>query len=1101
MPIPKPNEAIRVAVWGVVFARIAVCTATEPENAEERITRQAVVSSVEDSSTASVGFAVRHVTSAASELGSIEQSERELPVVGQADVVVAGGGVAGVAAALQLAQSGMSVILIEQRNQLGSEFTASYQCQTLGVAPPSTAPMAKGIWEELAAQRGWSGRRVDPHRLRSYLHQRVADEPKVTTYLFSMPTGVISAGDRVCGVVFSSHNGRQAVLAKTVIDATLDARIARAAGCQLARDLTGAKTARRFLAIGRTENLPRGPRPMPREHGLADDRIVVHDGFLELAIRTVVGEDLASDLSAVELQTMEASFAVRDALEADGAKFSSFAVGPEAWIDELPVVVCRTRRSQQEIDSMDFSRAGVLVPTGVEGLVVTGRIADAHPTMSDLATLLTVGDAAGQAAGEMSRKIADLPATRNGQKPRADGAIRELLEGLEPSQTYPTITQGAVGLPIRGRYDVLVVGGGTSGAIAAIAAARQGARTAVIEVLPNLGGTSSNRVNSYYWGVPWKSRLRQELGDRIRLTKSTGTGPLEKVRFSGEDKKFALQQLAVQAGVDIYYQSFAAGAVLDDNRVTGVVVENTAGRHVLLAHVIIDATGHASIAAAAGAPIQKGRCSDGFLHEIEHGPLRDPTHPGDISLSYLHAPSPSVSLNIRESRRILGDYVVTFEDAIHERRFPDTICRWRSNYDTHFPSSANQSDLAQDWTALLGLWRRPIMGSIPYRCLLPQGLENILVAAKAYSTDHDALIGGRMQSDLEHLGEAAGVAAAMACQLNVPPRQIPVDRLQDELVRLGVLRDQDVPDRAISGGPSLEELHRQDLWRAEREQQYPPSSAPLTLDEAVDRLGTRQALDGMVPLYLAGDQARDRLRPFLTGDHGPARDEAALLLGMLGDRTAVPVLIEWLEDRNVRRFAYTLPEASHRPSLPLYWSAVILLGRFGEQQAVPAMLELLGNPPPPKELAAAHRANYNDDMFEGIDHCPPPLASLIIVALGRIGDPSAVDAIRPYLAVSRQPAVREENRDFETSWAIRTNAAWALAQLGDPSGKAVLKELLEADQAMLREYARDLARRVRPRFSFSWFPTRRVNGTMSSAGATSPPNPLGFSLWAESVWP
>jgi NADPH-dependent 2,4-dienoyl-CoA reductase/sulfur reductase-like enzyme len=1060
MPTTQSDRALRVAVRSAVFALVAVGASAESRSGEGLAARQAAVSNGPGSATAPVEFTVRHVTSTSRGLGVIEQSERDLPVADQADVVIAGGGVAGVAAALQLARSGRSVILIEQRNQLGYELTATYQCQTLGVAPPDTAPVAQSIWEALAAERAWSGHRVDPHRLRSSLHQRLAGEPWITTYLFSMPTGVISAGDRVCGVVFSSHNGRQAVLAKIVIDATLDARIARAAGCQLARDLTGPKTARRFLAVGRSENLPQGPRPMPHGLGLAEDRIVVHDGFLELAVRTVIGEDLASDLSAVQLRTMEASFAVRDALEAEGVKLSSFAVGPEAWIDELPVVVCRTQRSQQEIDARDFSRAGVLLPSGVEGLVVTGRIADPHPAMSDLATLLTVGDAAGQAAGEIAQKIGVLPATRTEQHPRTQGAIRELLEGLEPGQAYPTIRQGAIGLPIRGQYDVLVVGGGTSGAIAAIAAARQGARTAVIEVLPNLGGTSSNRVNSYYWGVPWKSRLRLELGDRIGLTKSSGSGPLEKVRFSGEDKKFALQQLAVQAGVTIYYQSFAAGAVVEDNRATGVVIENAAGRHVLLARVIIDATGHADIAAAAGAPIQKGRCSDGFLHEIEHGPLRDPTHPGDISLSYLHAPSPTISLNIRESRRILGDYVVTFEDAIHQRDFPDTICRWRSNYDTHFPNSANQSDLAQDWTALLGLWRRPILGSIPYRCLLPQGLENILVAAKAYSTDHDALIGGRMQSDLEHLGEAAGVAAAMACRLNVPLRQVPVARLQDELVRLGVLRDEDVPDRTIRGGPSLDELHRQDLWRTERQRQFPPSSASPTLDEAVDRLGTDQALDGMVQLYLAGDQARDRLRPLLTGDRGPAaRDEAALILGMLGDRTAVPVLIAWLEERHPRRFVYTLPEASHRPSLPLYWSAVILLGRLGEKQAVPAMLELLGNPPP-EELAAARRTNYNHDMFEDGDHCPPPLVSLIIVALGRIGEPSAADAIRPYLSVSRRTAVREENLDFETAWAIRTNAAWALAQLGDQSGKAVLQELLEADQAMLREYARQLLERL-----------------------------------------
>ncbi|TVS20390.1 MAG: FAD-dependent oxidoreductase [Planctomycetaceae bacterium] len=1059
IPTMKPNRTIRVTVWIAALAHVAVGMAAESKSRPESISPQPASSAVAGAVGEPVELLVRRVTTASDGLAVLEQSERNLPVVGRADVVIAGGGVAGVAAALRLAQSGSSVILIEQRNQLGYELTATYRCQTSGVAPPDTAPTAQKIWEELATGRIWSGHRVDPHRLRTYLHQRLADEPKITTYLFSMPTGVIAEDDRVCGVVFSSHNGCQAVLAKSVIDATSDARIARAAGCQLARDLTGTKTARRFIAVGRTENLPRGARPMRGSLRLAEDRIVVHDGFVELTVHAVIGQDLANDLSAVQQRTMEASFAVRDALVAEGVKLGSFVVGPEAWIDEMPVVVCRTQRSQQEIDARDFSQSGLLLPIGVRGLVVTGRIADPHPDMGDLSTLLTVGDAAGQAASRMSRRIAALPATgagtSNDENRHQLGAIRELLEGLEPGQTYPTVRHQAIELPVRGEYDVLVVGGGTSGAIAAIAAARQGARTAVIEVLPNLGGTSSNRVNSYYWGVPWKSRLRQEVGDRIRLTKSTGTGPLEKVRFSGEDKKFALQDLAVQAGVTIYYQSFGAGAVVENDRVTGVVIENAAGRHVLLARVVIDATGHAAIAAAAGGAYQKGRCSDGFLHEIEHGPLRDPTHPGDISVSYLQAPSPAVSLNIRESRRILGDYVVTFEDAIHQRVFPDTICRWRSNYDTHFPNSANQSDLAQDWTALLGLWRRPILGSIPYRCLLPQGLENILVTAKAYSTDHDALVGGRMQSDLEHLGEAAGVAAAMACRLNVPPRQVPVDRLQDELVRLGVLRDDDVPDRTIQGGPSLDELHRQDLWRTERQQQFPPSSASLTLDEAVARLGTDQALEGMVRLYLAGDQARKRLRPLLAGDPGPARDEAALILGMLGDRTAVPVLIEWLEQRNVRRFVYTLPEASHRPSVPLYWSAVILLGRFGERQAVPAMIELLGDPPP-KALAAARRGNYNDDMFEHIDHCPPPLASLIIVALGRIGDARAVDAIRPYLSVSRQPAVGEENRDFETAWAIRTNAAWALAQLGDRSGKAALEELLEADQAMLRQYARQM---------------------------------------------
>ncbi len=467
--------------------------------------------------------------------------------------------------------------------------------------------------------------------------------------------------------------------------------------------------------------------------------------------------------------------------------------------------------------------------------------------------------------------------------------------------------------------------------------------------------------------------------------------------------------------------------------------------------------------------------------EIEHGPLRDPTHTGDISAYYLNFPSSAISLNIRESRRIIGDYTVTFDDAIHERILPDVVCRWRSNYDTHFPSSANQSDLAQDWTAVLGLWRRPILGSIPYRSMLPKGLDNILVAGKAYSTDHDALIGGRMQPDLEHLGEVAGIAAATASKLGLSPRDIPVRQLQEELVQLGVLRNTDVPGLAITDSPSLDKLHSQDFWREERELQFPSSSGKSKppLEDAVLQLGTDKALDGMVQLYLAGEEAipllrplilpKNRrmdeevipeLRPLIGSDNPEIKEEAAVLLGLLGDRSAVPALLEFIRERNTRQFEYKIPLASSRPSVPLYWSSVILLGRFQEKEAVPAMLDLLSLSPPPQELDTFRRSAYGDVMFESTITCPPPLTSFLIVALGRIGDPRAAEAIRPYLNVSDQVGIRDENKDFEISWGIQTNAAWALAQMGDQSGVPILIELLDAEQAEVRNYAEKLLERI-----------------------------------------
>ena len=99
------------------------------------------------------------------------------------------------------------------------------------------------------------------------------------------------------------------------------------------------------------------------------------------------------------------------------------------------------------------------------------------------------------------------------------------------------------------------------------------------------------------------------------------------------------------------------------------------------------------------------------------------------------------------------------------------------------------------------------------------------------------------------------------------------------------------------------------------------------------------------------------------------------------------------------------------------------------------------------------RKAYGDDMFRTTDECPPPLASFLIVALGRIGDPKAAAAVRPFLNVSAEVGIKEENRDFEIGWAVRTHAALALARMGDDSGLTALAELCKADQAMLRSYA------------------------------------------------
>lgn len=1012
--------------------------------------------------TAAADFEVRHLTVKTGE--TVVQSSRNLTIAGKADVVVAGGGVSGVMAALTAAGEGKSVILLESRNYLGQELTSTYNCSQ-GLRFQDVNFFSETLSNELIKNKVIPDSRFSPEALKSFLLKKVNSEPNIEVYLFSRVNGVLMEGNTIRGVVFSGRDGRQVILAGSVVDATEDAIVSRSAGARADMNALKSNTARRFISVGGTRYLSPGSRAVPSSLQIGGDSVVVHDGFIELALPVSFGDDLAEGVSAAHAITLEKSYKLLDYLKEEGVVIQTAVPGPETWFDKVPAVQCSGNFDRDK--DIDYHvKEGVLNSGEIDGLVISGRIVRTIQPINSFGDLIVAGEIAGRIAALHAgkNKKFETPVATREQPVQTEAVlqIKELLGGIEKNVDYLKLAQSATSIPVSGNYDVIVAGGGTSGIFAAISAARKGASVVLVEILPNLGGISSNRVTGYYWGVPWKSLLRHEVGERIQLEKSGGVGPLEKVRFSGEDKKYVLQDIALKAGVKILFMSLVTGTVVEGNKVRGIVVDNASGRQVLLSRVVIDATGHGGIAVAGGAKYEIGRETDGFMNEIEHGPMRDPTNLRDITSSYLKYPSYAVSMNIRESRRIAGDYTVTFDDVLQERVFPDVICRWRSNYDTHLPTSANMSDKAQDWVGILGMWRKPLIGSIPFGSILPHGIDNILVAAMAYSADHDALIGGRMQPDLEHLGEAAGIIAAMACKRNCTPREVPIENIQEELIKAGILRAQDVPRIKVQDAPSLDELHRQDYWRAEREKVFLPEleGVRMELTDAVNKLGSGNVTDAMAGIYLEGGKAASLLRPLLKSGNPSAREEAAVLLGILGDKSSIPVLMDILKNRNTRRFEYTLDQASSRPSVPLYWISVILLGRMEVKESVPMMIEILNEPPVPEKLRALQRPAYGDDMFEGVHYCPPPLVSFILAALGRIGDPSAIPAVKPYLQVTSQVEISRENRDFEIAWGIRTNAARTLLNMGDASALPVLNELMDSNQSLVREYAQKLREEI-----------------------------------------
>ena len=145
--------------------------------------------------------------------------------------------------------------------------------------------------------------------------------------------------------------------------------------------------------------------------------------------------------------------------------------------------------------------------------------------------------------------------------------------------------------------------------------------------------------------------------------------------------------------------------------------------------------------------------------------------------------SSASTLGVRETRRIMGDYVLSDRDVETGARFPDVVVHnaWFL-IDIHNPTGGGQAE---------GRAAQARRYDIPYRCLLPAGLDNLLTAGRCISGTHRAHASYRVMGICLAIGQAAGVAAGLSAAAGIPPRALPAARVQEALARSGaVLFDQ-----------------------------------------------------------------------------------------------------------------------------------------------------------------------------------------------------------------------------------------------------------------------------------------------------------------------
>ncbi|MCL6518548.1 MAG: FAD-dependent oxidoreductase [Armatimonadetes bacterium] len=145
----------------------------------------------------------------------------------------------------------------------------------------------------------------------------------------------------------------------------------------------------------------------------------------------------------------------------------------------------------------------------------------------------------------------------------------------------------------------------------------------------------------------------------------------------------------------------------------------------------------------------------------------------------------ATQIGVRETRRILGEYVFTAEDVVTGRKFPDSVLRSAYPVDIHRPTGIGYSradDGKPTNAPPPGDWYE-----VPYRCLVPREIENLLVAGRCLSATHEGQGAVRIMPNCMALGQAAGVAAALCVREDVTPRKLDYKLLRDYLLDQGAI--------------------------------------------------------------------------------------------------------------------------------------------------------------------------------------------------------------------------------------------------------------------------------------------------------------------------
>ncbi|MCP5538756.1 MAG: FAD-dependent oxidoreductase [Akkermansiaceae bacterium] len=234
----------------------------------------------------------------------------------------------------------------------------------------------------------------------------------------------------------------------------------------------------------------------------------------------------------------------------------------------------------------------------------------------------SAGLAAGQDRVNPGNRPKPAAPRRGGGNDSAPDSLPASLKGKHSPTTGALAEDGAAfheaarDIPVRADFDVIVCGGGPAGFTAALASARSGAKTALLEVNGCVGGVWTAGMLSWIIDSKNKPGIMRELVARLETDK-LGRYVESSFVYHPEPMKLALENLLLESGVTIRLHTRVVGAVADDNdRLTTVLTESKSGREAWTAKAFVDCTGDGDLAAQAGCGFEYGRPGDGVTQPM-----------------------------------------------------------------------------------------------------------------------------------------------------------------------------------------------------------------------------------------------------------------------------------------------------------------------------------------------------------------------------------------------------------------------------------------------------------------------------------------------------